>query len=88
MAEIQFTQFMRPNGRQVTVSIDRPSNIGKLAEHIVQRGYGFECEQLSTGEVSLTIVDEDGDHDIEVVANGPEVPLAIDRMIERFAKQL
>lgn len=85
---IQFTQFMRPSGRPVEVSVLRPDPIGDLAERLIERGYGFECEQLSTGEVSLTIVDEHGDQDIEVVANGKEVPLAVDRMIERFAKRI
>jgi hypothetical protein len=88
MPTIHFTQFMRPTGRPVEVSIDRPAPVVALAEHLIQRGYGFECEHLTTGEVSLTIVDEDGDHDIEVVSNGPDVPLAIDRMIERFAKRI
>lgn len=88
MPEIHFTQFMRPAGRPVDVSIDRPTPVAALAERLIQRGYGFECEQLSTGEVSLTIVDEHGDQDIEIVANGPDVPLAIDRMIERFATRV
>jgi hypothetical protein len=86
--EIQFTQFIRPNGRPVEVSVMRPDHIGELAERLIQRGYGFECEQLSTSEVSLTIVDEHGDQDIEIVPNGAEVPLAVDRMIERFAKRI
>lgn len=88
MAEITFTQFLRPNGRPVEVSIEPPEPICDLAERLIQRGYGFECEHLSTGHVSLTIVDEHGDQAIEVVNNGPDVPVAIDRMIERFAKQV
>lgn len=88
VAAINFTQFMRPNGRPVNVSIDRPKHIANLAERLIQCGYGFECEHLSTGHVSLTIVDEKGDQDIEVVNNGPDVPRAIDRMIERFAKRV
>jgi hypothetical protein len=62
MADIHFTQFMRPDGRPVEVSIDRPEPISTLAERIAQRGYRFECEHLSTGHVSLTIADKHGDH--------------------------
>jgi hypothetical protein len=40
---------------------------------------------LTTGEISLTIADDDGDVDIEVVPNGPEVPAAVDRLILRNA---
>jgi hypothetical protein len=84
MADIPFTQYMRPNGRQVVVSIDRPAEIAAKAEKIIARGFRFECEHLTTGHASLTIADDRGDHAIEVVANGPEVPLAVDRLITNF----
>ena len=84
--DIPFTQYLRPLGKPVPVTIDRPHRIADLAEKIIARGFRFECEHLRTGHASFTITDEDGDADIEVVPNGPEVPSAIDRMIERFAK--
>lgn len=84
--EIPFTQFLRPDGRPVPVRIERPDDIATKAEAIIARGYRFECESLSTGDVSLTITnDKRGDVEIEVVPNGPEVPLAVDRLITRFA---
>lgn len=84
-AEINFTQYLRPDGRAVPVRIARPVEIAAKAEAIIARGFRFECEQLSSGDVSLTITDPDeGDMDIEVVPNGPEVPAAVDRLIERF----
>lgn len=83
-AAIQFTQYMRPDGRAVPVWIERPAEIAAKAEAIVARGLCFECEQLATGDVSLTITDPDeGDVDIEVVPNGPEVPAAVDRLVLR-----
>ena len=85
MGEIRFTQFMRPSGRPVPVSINRPLEIAQLANALAERGYRFECEHLSTGEISLTISDDEADHEIEIVKNGPDVPDAIDRMIRRFA---
>jgi hypothetical protein len=86
--EIKFTQFLMPDGRPTPVIIDRPAHIADLADRIVSRGYRFECEMLPTREISLTITNDEADAAIEVVPNGPEVPRAIDRMIERFAAVL
>jgi hypothetical protein len=84
VAPIPFTQFMRPNGRQVDVSIDRPADIAAKAQSIIDRGFRFECEHLTTNEVSLTIAGKDDDLDIEICANGPGlVGPAVDRLIER-----
>lgn len=88
MPEITFTQYLLPDGRKTTVRIDRPAPIALMAAAIEKRGYRFECEMLSTREISLTIADDDGDAAIEIVPNGPEVPKAVDRMIEQFAATL
>ena len=85
MPAIHFTQYLRPHGRPVPVFIDRPDEIAAKADAIRARGFQFECEELTTGDVSLTISNDDGDHDIEVVPNGPDVPDAVDRLITRFA---
>lgn len=89
MADIPFTQYLMPNGRQSPVTIDRPQDIATKAFAIIERGYRFECEMLSDYcTVSLTIANDDDDHEIEVVPNGPEVPIAIDRMVKRFATKI
>lgn len=88
MADIPFTQYLRPDGQAVPVSIDRPAEIVTTAERIRERGFRFECEHLTTGHVSLTIAGPDDDEDIEVVTNGPDVPVAIDRMVKRFAAKI
>ena len=82
--DIPFTQYLMPNGRKVAVTIARPKEIYDKAMDIIKAGYCFEVELLTTGHVSMTITDNDDDHDIEVVDNGPEVPMAVDRMITRF----
>lgn len=86
MALIPFTQFLMPDGRKNQVSIDRPDDIAAKAQEIIAAGFRFECEMLSDrNTVSLTITDPDeGDVEIEIVPNGPEVPVAIDNMITRF----
>jgi len=77
-----------PDGRKTPVTIDRPEEISSKAQAIIAAGYRFECEMLTTGEVSFTITDEDADHEIEVCQNGPEVPVKIDAMIVRFHEKL
>lgn len=89
MSDIPFTQYLMPDGRKSPVTIDRPQPISDLAESIIAKGYRFECEMLSDyATISLTISDDDADHDIEVCPNGPEVPVRIDAMITRFAKKI
>jgi hypothetical protein len=66
------------------MTVLRPKRIADMAQQVIGEGYGFEAEVLQNGEVSLTIANNDGDHEIEVVPNGPGVVLALDRMVERF----
>lgn len=84
MASIPFTQFLRPDGRKQAVLIDRPDNIAQAADNIRSHGFRFECEHLTTDDVSLTISDDKGDYHVEVVPNGAGVPVAVDRLISTF----
>ena len=85
MRAIPFTQYIAPTGRPKQVSIEVQDCVADKAETIIKRGFAFECEVLSTGQVSLTVTDPDeGDLDIEVVSNGPGVREAVERMINRF----
>jgi hypothetical protein len=82
---VPFTQYLLPNGRTRVIHIDRPPEIETLALEVMERGGRFECEILTTDEVSVTCVGEvDGEEQdvaIEVCFNGPEVPNAVDRVI-------
>lgn len=86
MPEIPFTQYLRPDGRAIPVTIDMPDEVHAKAIAIIAAGYRFEVEHLTTGHASLTIFDpgEEVDVAIEVVPNGPEVPEAIERMVLGF----
>lgn len=89
MAEISFTQYLMPDGRKDTVRIDRPDDIAAKAAIIQNAGYGLACEMLSDYRtISLTVENDDGDFDIETCANGPDVPVAVDRLITRAAERL
>lgn len=91
---IHFTQYLRPNGRRTSVSINRPADIEALADKFIAAGGCFECEELGDGHASLTAVaveDEDeGSTDIaiKVVPNGPLVPDAVDALVRDAVKWL
>lgn len=81
---IPFTQYLRPNGKMVDVFIDRPRDIELKAQEIIAKGFRFECEELTTGHVSLTISDDEKDHAIKICMNGPLVPETVDKLIKEF----
>jgi hypothetical protein len=83
---IPFTQYLRPDCRKRAVEIDRSPEIEQLAHEFIDRGGYFECEELTTGQASLTADHPDaetGDVAIEVVWNGPAVPHAVDRLVRK-----
>lgn len=93
MKPVQFTQYLRPNGRRKAISIEVPDEVAALADHVCSKGYRFEVEELMTGHVSLTVcgpsLEEPGETDdiaIELVNNGPDVPPAVERLVREAHK--
>ncbi len=83
--EVEFTQYLMPNGRQVKVTININDNLAEQVSLIRAAGVRLTTEVLRTGQVSFAIEhSEGGDFDSELVANGPDVPIAVDRLIRRF----
>lgn len=85
---IPFTQYVLPHGRKREETIERPAEIEALAQKFIDAGGRYECEVLTTGEVSFTAVfcDEDGDEqdvEIEICANGPAVRDAVDAIVRK-----
>lgn len=87
---IRFTQFLRPDGRQVETTIDRPPEIEAMASAVVAQGVRLEIEVLRTGEVSLEAVDLELEDSLacELCDNGPEVPEAVDRLVREAHRRL
>ena len=82
---VPFTQYLRPDGRRREVFIEVSPELAAKAHTLIARGLAFECEELSTGQASLTITDpEEGDLDIRVVPNGPGVREAVEDLIRNF----
>lgn len=86
---IPFTQYVLPDGRQRSISIERPANVADLATRFIERGGRFEAEVLTTNEVSLTAVkDVDGEPEdiaIRICANGPGIEDAVDSLVREVA---
>lgn len=85
---IPFTQYVLPHGRKREETIERPAEIEALADKFIAAGGRYECEILTTGEVSLTAVfcDDDGDEqdvEIEICTNGPAIRDAVDALVQR-----
>lgn len=87
-ATVPFTQYLRPNGRQRPVSIERTTEVATLAMKVRDAGFRFDIEELMTGHVSMTVEsntpDAHGDYPTiahEICANGPDVHRAVDRLI-------
>jgi hypothetical protein len=85
---IPFTQYVLPHGRKREETIERPAEIEALADKFIAAGGRYECEILTTGEVSFTAVfcDDDGDEqdvEIEICANGPAVCDAVDALVRK-----
>lgn len=84
MANIYFTQYLRPDGRKTAVQIDRPDHIAKAADFIRSNGFRFEVEELSNGTCSFTISDEHDDYHRKLCPNGPNVPATVDELVKTF----
>lgn len=84
---IAFTQFMRPNGRRETVTVERPAEIETIARALIARGVAFEAEVLMTGQVSFEACLPDADDgdplslSMQIVSNGPAVLDAVDLLV-------
>lgn len=90
MTGIPFTQYLLPDGRTRPQWIDRPPEIETLAAKFIAAGGRYECEMLTTGEVSFTAVLDDDDPPIaiEVCDNGVDVPAKVDQLVRHSVARL
>lgn len=83
--EIPITQYLRPNGRQRRQTTQIPDSLSGHYEKLQVAGVRIAAEVLITDEVSLTIEDPRfGDFDSELVPNGAQVLVALERLVGRF----
>lgn len=85
---IHFTQFLRPNGRQVQKEIDMPQEVEELAQILIKAGCRFEIEELSTGMINMECMVDDVCVAGELSPNGPEVPKAVESLVRKAYARL
>lgn len=83
---ILFTQYLRPNGQQVQVTIDSTPMIEGRAEFFIKAGGHFDCEQLTTGEVSFTAMYNDKTIAHEVCTNDEAVRTVVASIVNSAYK--
>lgn len=89
---IPFTQYLRPNGRTRAVKWECTNHEQEVkAQALLDLHAVFECEQLQTGDVSLTCELKDNEGEMqtlahEIVPNNQEVVEAVVRLVERAHK--
>lgn len=103
MPQINFTQYMRPDGRKGPNPIIDPPEIApavwaaacNLAEAIEAAGYRFEVEHLGIGDMaSLSVAGfhrefgEDNDIILKVCHNGPNIPQEVVNLVNGAAEIL
>jgi hypothetical protein len=83
-----------PNGQRREVEIDRPEEVERVAELLIESGARFEIEMLSNYRtISMTCESEvenedDGTLAHELVENGPAIPEAVDRLVATAFRKL
>lgn len=81
---VDIIQFKLPTGasEHITWEVSDDCEVGY--EALKKHGCRLTMEILRTGEVSSTIEHPEGDFDGDVTPNGPEVKVALEKMIRRF----
>ena len=82
--DVPFTQYIRPNGRKRECVVSCPDTLRTNVQAIIDRGWRFEAEVLTTDEVSLTVFDPETETNmaIQVGPNGSNVKRMVRELIK------
>lgn len=83
-----FTRFSLPNGHKSDEIIDVPAATARLARIITAKGFRFEVELLTTGEVHMDCCDNERQLWSIVRENGPGMRLAVQELVEMSYREL
>lgn len=79
---MNFTQYMFPDGKRRPSSIETTPEVEQLASELVKAGWQFEIEcHPDTQLIHMDCCDEDRPLTSEVVPNGPQVPIAVQKLV-------
>ena len=87
MHKIPFTQYLLPNGRSRQIDLfTNDEEIFTKSKLIQNAGFRFECEYLTTKELSVTILDVRKERDvaIEICGKGTFVVDHLEKLIRNF----
>ncbi len=76
-------KYKGPYGESVHTSTPLPFGTYDYYQDMLSADCYFEAEILRTGEVSITITNNEMDVDIEITPNGPEVQEGMVTMLKR-----
>ena len=82
--KVEITQFIAPYGEQRIRFAEVPDDCAVGYEAMRRHGCRLTAEVLSTGHVSQCIEHDEGDFDIKITKNGPDVQEALVRMLRAF----
>lgn len=92
---IPFTQYKLPDGRKQEVFFSTTPEIEAQAQRFIKAGGRYECEILTTGEVSLTAEinnlydDDESPHMcIQICKNGPDVIKKVEELVKNSVEYL
>lgn len=81
---VNVIQYLRPDGRRRRQVVDLDDELKGAYKNMTVADCFFEAEELTTGEISITISDADRDVDIRIVENGPPVIAAMEEMLRKY----
>jgi hypothetical protein len=81
---VAVTQFLKPDGIRRNLQIKLSRDYEKKAAQIINDGYCFECEVLSTLEVSFSISNGEEDVYIEIAEKRPGALEALEKVIDDY----
>lgn len=85
MPHISFTQYLRPDGRRTSTTIDMPEEIFNLAQEFIAAGGAYTSELLPGDDVSLCaefgVEDERRDVVCVVCFNNGSVPDSVEDLV-------
>lgn len=86
MFKVPFVQFLRPHGRSIVVFTEVNDLYQKKVEELLRHGFRFEIEELTTGDIHMTISDPIIEEDVasRLCKNGPPVPENVQLLISEF----
>jgi hypothetical protein len=81
--KVEMKQYLRPNGAVRVISSFLSDEFADSIHSMGECGCWLEAEVLTTGEVRVTVTNNEADLDFSITRNGPDVRDGIEQMLKR-----